>query len=86
MILPKTPQRTTPGFSFSIVERSLLDCIARREFGKLEMAQVVEFFGPSCAYCGDTSIKRWDHLVPILKGVATFSIKETVREESTAPG
>jgi hypothetical protein len=68
MTLPGTPQRTTPGFSFSIVERSLLDCIAERKFGKLQMAQAVEFFGPSCVYCGDTPIKRWDHLVPILQG------------------
>lgn len=68
MTLPAAPQRTTPGFSFSIVERSLRECIARREFGKLEMAQIVEFFGPSCAYCGTSPIQRWDHLVPISRG------------------
>ncbi len=68
MTLPAIPQRTTPGFSFSIVMRSLFECIAVRKFGKPEIAQVVEFFGPSCVYCGATPIQRWDHLVPISRG------------------
>jgi HNH endonuclease len=71
MDLPKAPQRTTPGFAFSIVNRALLDCIADRQFGKPEMAEVVAFFGedpPSCVYCGGRPIKRWDHLTAVSKG------------------
>ena len=71
MILPNMPQRTTPGFAFSIVRRALLDCIADRRLGKTEIAEVLSYFGddpPACVYCGATPINRWDHLVPISKG------------------
>ena len=69
--LPKVPQRTTPAFAFSIVKRALLDSIAVREFGKPEIEEVVAFFGedpPTCVFCGDTPIRRWDHLTPVSKG------------------
>jgi hypothetical protein len=71
MKLPEVPQRTTPGFSFSIVERALMECIAVRQFGKPEIQEVLAFFGatpPSCAFCGASPIQRWDHLVPVSKG------------------
>jgi hypothetical protein len=71
MILPKIPQRTTPGFAFSIVGRALLECIADRKFGEAEIGEVPFFFGdesPACVFCGTTPINRWDHLVPISKG------------------
>jgi hypothetical protein len=66
--LPPTPQRTTPGFSFSIVERSLRDCIAERKFGAPEKAFAAEFFGGTCAFCGASPIQRWDHLVAVSQG------------------
>lgn len=71
MKLPRVPHRTTPGFAFSIVKRALIESIAVRQFGKLEIAQVVAFFGedpPTCVFCGDTPIRRWDHLTPVSKG------------------
>ena len=69
MAFPPAPQRTTPGFSFSIVQRCLLDCLAVRQFGKAEMTEVVTFFGAAaCAYYGATPIERWDHLVPVSRG------------------
>ena len=71
MRLPRAPQRTTPGFSFSIVRRSLLDCVSVRQFGRPEMAQVLSFFGsdpPTCVYCGSIDVARWDHLVPVMSG------------------
>jgi hypothetical protein len=69
--VPDVPQRTTPGFSFSIVERALFEGIAVRQFGKTEIQEVLAFFGadpPTCAFCGATPIQRWDHLVPVNKG------------------
>ena len=75
MKLPRVPQRTTPGFAFSIVKRALIESIAVRQFGKLEIAQVVAFFGedpPTCVFCGDTPIRRWDHLTPVSKGGDTM--------------
>lgn len=76
MALPKTPQRTTPGFAFSMMERVLKDCLARRRFGQAEKKQVLEFFGlsmesPKCVFCGSSDVKRWDHLVPIKEGGET---------------
>lgn len=76
MVLPKTPQRTTPGFAFSIIERALKDCLARRKFGQTEKKQVLEFFGlsmesPECVFCGSSDVERWDHLVPISQGGET---------------
>jgi len=71
MKLPAVPQRTTPGFAFSIVNRALLDCIANRRFGAREIAELLAFFGedpPACAFCGDRPISRWDHLVPVSSG------------------
>jgi len=69
--LPQVPQRTTPGFSFSIVKRALLECIAVRQFGKKEIKQVTAFFGgapPVCVFCGASPIERWDHLIPVSRG------------------
>lgn len=71
MKLPEIPQRTTPGFSFSIVERALLECIAVRQFGRREVEEVLAFFGtspPACTFCGAVPIQRWDHLVPVSRG------------------
>ena len=68
---PRVPQRTTPGFAFSILKRALLESIAVRQFGKPEIEEVVAFFGedpPTCVFCGDAPIRRWDHLTPISKG------------------
>lgn len=67
MTLPPAPQRTTPAFSFSLVERSLRDSIARREFGKNQMQLLAAFFDHTCAYCGG-SVQRWDHLIPVSMG------------------
>ena len=72
MNLPRVPQRTTPGFAFSMVERALNDCLGRRQFGKPEQAEVLAlFFGtgePECVYCGSPEIWRWDHVVPVMQG------------------
>lgn len=67
MTLPGIPQRTTPGFAFSIVERSLRDCIAERRFGQAEAAIAADFFDNQCAFCG-SPIGRWDHLIPVSAG------------------
>src|SRR3954451_3617762 len=72
--LPNAPQRTTPGFVFPNVERAINDCLGRREFGKAQMQQVIEFFGavpPECAFCGGRPVARWDHLIPITLGGET---------------
>lgn len=74
MKLPKVPQRTKPGFAFSIVERALQACLATRQFGQEEIAKVLEFFGtdpPECVYCGSHEVRRWDHLVPVKEGGET---------------
>lgn len=76
MALPRTPQRTTPGFAFSIIERSLKDCLGRRKFGQTEKQHALEFFGlsmesPKCVFCGSSDVKRWDHLVPVSLGGET---------------
>jgi len=72
--LPRAPQRTTPGFAFSMIGRALNGCLAARQFGQKEMAEILAFFGtdpPECVYCGSPDVKRWDHLVPINKGGET---------------
>ena len=74
MTLPRVPQRTTPGFAFSMVNRALSECLADRRFGKMEIKQVLEFFGkdpPECVFCGSQDVKRWDHLVSIKEGGET---------------
>jgi len=74
MKLPKVPQRTTPGFAFSEVERALQGCLAARQFGQGEIAKVLAFFGADpleCVYCGSHEVGRWDHLVPVNKGGET---------------
>ena len=78
MTLPSVPRRTTPAFGFKYVERSLEDCLRKREFGRNEMRKVVEFFEqwerqPTCAYCGISDVSRWDHIVPVMSGGATMS-------------
>jgi hypothetical protein len=72
--LPRVPQRTTPGFVFSILDRSIKDCLSRRQFGLVEIKQVIDFFGegpPECVFCGSAAVARWDHLVPITSGGET---------------
>ena len=74
MALPKVPQRTTPGFAFSMVDRALRDCLGHRQFGKAEIEQVLAFFDndpPECVFCGSKDVGRWDHLVPIKGGGET---------------
>jgi len=73
--LPRAPQRTTPGFAFLMIGRALNACLAARQFGQKEMAEILTFFGtdlPECVYCGSPDVKRWDHLVPINKGGETI--------------
>lgn len=68
MKLSRAPQRTTPGFAFSMLGRALKDCLATRQFGRAEMREVLAFFGadpPTCVYCGSPDTKRWDHLIPV---------------------
>ena len=74
MKLPRAPQRTTPGFAFPTVTRSLRACLGTRQFGQKEMAEVLDFFGtpePQCVFCGSSEVKRWDHLVPVNRGGET---------------
>ena len=74
MKFPRVPQRMTPGVAFSMVDRALRDCLAKRQFGKAEIEQVLEFFNkdiPECVFCGNKDVKRWDHLIPIRNGGET---------------
>ena len=76
MNLPRVPGRTTPAFGFSYVERSLKDCLRRRQFGADEKSKAVMFFEqwepqPTCTYCGRTEVSRWDHVVPVMRDGAT---------------
>lgn len=74
MKLPKAPERTTPAFAFSMVERALQECLATRQFGQDEMMRVLAFFGtdhPECVFCESSEVKRWDHLIPVSKGGET---------------
>ena len=69
--LPRAPNRTTPGFAFSILDRVLREHMAKRRFGKSEQGQVLEFFkseGLTCVFCGTPEVRRWDHLVPVKSG------------------
>ena len=43
--LPQAPQRTTPAFAFSMVKRSIQECLAPRQFRKKEMLSVIEALG-----------------------------------------
>ena len=63
MTSPRVPGRTTPAFGFSYIERSLKDCLGKRQFGQAEKNAVVEYFEkwepqPSCAFCGSTQVAR----------------------------
>jgi hypothetical protein len=74
MKLPKTPQRTTLGFAFSMLDRAIREGVAQRQFRKAETEQIVQFFGgeiPECVYCGGHNVSRWDHLVAIRNGGST---------------
>jgi 5-methylcytosine-specific restriction endonuclease McrA len=71
---PKVPMRTTLGFSFSMLERALFECLGDRKFGMSEIEQVLAFFKnepPECVFCGSQEVRRWDHLIPIKKGGET---------------
>jgi hypothetical protein len=68
--LPRAPQRTTPGFAFSILDRALTECLGARQFGQEEMAKVLTFFEmgqPECVFCGSPEVARWDHLVAVTR-------------------
>ena len=72
--LPQVPQRTTPGFAFPAIDRALKACLAARQFGQKEIAEVLAFFGtavPECVFCGSPDVKRWDHLVSVNRGGET---------------
>jgi hypothetical protein len=74
MKLARVPSRTTPGFGFSIVERTLLEGLASRKFGRAEALEVARYFGAEplrCVYCDSEDVRRWDHLVPVAKGGET---------------
>ena len=74
MKLPQAPERTTPSFAFSAIERALRQCLATRRFGRDEIHQVLDFFGkdrPECVFCGSRDVKRWDHLVAVKEGGET---------------
>ena len=70
--LPRAPQRITPAFAFSFVDRAVREGLTLRQFGRPEMNKVVRFFytnqEPECVYCGNNEVRRWDHLVPVMKG------------------
>ena len=70
MTLPKPPQRITTGFAFSYVDRAIREGIVDREFGKQQIAEVIDYFGEPlrCVYCGSEEVQRWDHLVPVNRG------------------
>lgn len=72
--LPSSPMRITTGFSFSYVERALLESLANRQFHQDDMRKIIDFFEfepPQCVYCGSAEIKRWDHLVAVKNGGET---------------
>ena len=76
MELPKVPGRTTPAVGFSYLERLLRDCLRERQFGVKEKQEVVEYFKrwepePCCAFCGNRDVRRWDHVVPVMRNGAT---------------
>ena len=54
-----------------MLNRMLLDCVAKRQFGQAEMEKVIAFFGddpPKCVFCGAMPVQRWDHLIPVMRG------------------
>ena len=74
MKIPRVPQRTTPSFAFSMVERALQEGLGLCKFRPVEVERVLAFFGndpPECVYCGSREVERWDHLVPIREGGET---------------
>jgi hypothetical protein len=74
MELPRIPQRTTTGFAFSMVERAIKEACGRRELGRAEIREIINYFCKEelqCVYCGSPEVKRWDHLLPIGKGGET---------------
>lgn len=72
MPLPRAPQRITPSFAFSYIERAIQEGLKLRKFGLSEMDDVVRFFfdqrDPECVYCGSPEVRRWDHVVPVMQG------------------
>ena len=72
MKLPSAPQRISPAFAFSIVNRAIREGLALRKFGRREMDEVVRFFygerDAECVYCGSADVRRWDHVVPVMQG------------------
>ena len=68
---PRAPKRMTPAVGFSYIsERAIREGLGRREFRREEMEKVKEWFRqyepqPACAFCGSSTVQRWDHLIPI---------------------
>ena len=72
MNIPHVPKRQTPRFATSIFKRTMLEGIDERAFGDPEIEEVIAFFGGlRCVYCDDTTVGRWDHLVPVRDGGET---------------
>ncbi|MGH8103623.1 MAG: HNH endonuclease signature motif containing protein [bacterium] len=69
MKMPRVPGRTTPAFAFSVLDRSLKECLGNRAFAKEDASKALAYlFGenePECINCGRREIKRWDHIVPV---------------------
>jgi hypothetical protein len=69
--LPPAPKKITPAFGFSYIkERALREGLGKRRFGLSEMASVVKWFEqyepqPCCAFCRNSNVQRWDHLIPV---------------------
>lgn len=72
MTLPRAPQRITPAFALSIAKRAIHEGLALRNSGRREMDEVVRFFyddrDAECVYCGSVDVRRWDHVVPVMRG------------------
>ena len=72
MTLPRAPQRITPAFAFSYIERAIHEGLTLRKFGRREMDKAVRFFyrdrDPECLYRGSVDVLPWDHVMPVTQG------------------
>jgi hypothetical protein len=69
--LKKAPTRTSTAFGFSVVNRSILEGFALKNFDKSQREAVLKYFSDNptqCVYCGNENVQRWDHLIPIRRG------------------